>query len=382
LQREMDSFFREVNQDGFNIRKVTKGAFSKSRKNLKPEAFLELNDLVCGDFYENAPYLAYNGHRVLAIDGSTLALPNHPETKAEFGSHKFGPKADNEKSMARVSLLFDPANYMTVDAQLGSFDTSEKDLMLRHLDKVKPGDLLLMDRGYPSLFLFALLGARGIHFCVRMKDYWWKEVADFADREADQKEVVFTLSAKQLKEYKGQYPELPSSVHCRLVKVKLKDGNEEILCTSLLDQEVYPLDHFEEIYHWRWGEEEGYKMYKSRIGIEAFTGKTPVAIKQDIYAKVFMMSYCAAYAFPIAEKVKKEYAQSATRKHPQKINRTNAVANFRNIIVSLLLINKIDESTKAFDDNVFRTREIIRPNRKLPRNHKPKRSYYMNYKEL
>jgi hypothetical protein len=239
-----------------------------------------------------------------------------------------------------------------------------------------------MDRGYPSLFLFALLQAKGIQFCVRMKDYWWKEVADFASREADQKEVVFTLSAKQLKEYEGQYPELPSSVRCRLVKVKLEDGKEEILCTSLLDQEVYPLDHFAEIYHWRWGEEEGYKMYKSRIGIEAFTGKTPVAIKQDIYAKVFMMSYCAAYAFPIEEKVKKEYAKSATRQHPQKINRTNAVANFRKIIVSLLLINKIDESTKAFDDNVFRTREIIRPNRKLPRNHKPKRSYYMNYKEL
>jgi hypothetical protein len=126
LQREMDSFFKEVNQDEFNIRQVTKGAFSKSRRHLKPEAFLELNDLVCDDFYENAPYMAYKGHRVLAIDGSTLALPSHPETKAEFGSQKFGPKADSEKSMARISLLFDPANYMTVDAQLGSFDTRKR----------------------------------------------------------------------------------------------------------------------------------------------------------------------------------------------------------------------------------------------------------------
>ena len=382
LQREMDSFFKDVHQEDFNIRKVTKGAFSKSRKNLRPEAFLELNDLVCEDFYENAPFLAYNNHRVFAIDGSTLVLPSHPDTKAEFGTHKFGPNASSEKSIARVSLLFDPANYMTVDVQLGSFNTSEKQLMLGHLDKLKPGDLLLMDRGYPSLFLFALLQSRGVHFCVRMKDYWWKEVADFADREAEQKEVVFTLSAKQLQEHGTQYPDLPSSVRCRLVKVKLEDGSEEILCTSLLDQELYPIEHFQDIYHWRWGVEEGYKMYKSRIGIEAFTGKTPVAVKQDIYAKVFMMSYCAAYAFPIEERVKKEYTQSANRKHPQKINRTNAVSYFKNIMVAILLLHKVDECTKAFDDNVFATREIIRPHRKLPRSQKPKRQYYMNYKDL
>lgn len=382
MQREMDSFFKEAHQTEFSLRKITKGGFSKSRRQLNPEAFLELNDVVCNDFYEKAPYLAYNGHRVLAIDGSTAVLPNHPETKSEFGSHRFGPKGDAEKSMARISLLFDPANQMTLDAQIGPFNMSEKDLMFRHLDKVKPGDLLLMDRGYPSLCLFSLLQGRGIHFCIRMKEYWWKEVADFAAREAKQKEVVFTVPAKQLKEHQGQYPELLPSVRCRLVKVELEDGKEEILCTSLLDIETYPLEDFKELYHMRWGEEEVYKMYKCRVRIEAFTGKTPIAVKQDVFAKVFMMSYCAAYAFPIDEKVKKEYKASKTRKHPQKINRTNAVAFFRKIIVSILLLKKIDESTKAFDDNVFATREIIRPNRKQPRNHKPKRPYHMNYKDL
>lgn len=46
LQREMDSFFRETENEEFSIRRITKGGFSKSRRNLAPEAFMELNDIV------------------------------------------------------------------------------------------------------------------------------------------------------------------------------------------------------------------------------------------------------------------------------------------------------------------------------------------------
>ena len=41
LQWEMDSFLRETEDAEFNIRQVTKSAFSQARKNLSPEAFLD-----------------------------------------------------------------------------------------------------------------------------------------------------------------------------------------------------------------------------------------------------------------------------------------------------------------------------------------------------
>lgn len=46
LQRELDSFYKEGNESDFNIRHVTKGAFSQARAKLKPEAFIELNNNV------------------------------------------------------------------------------------------------------------------------------------------------------------------------------------------------------------------------------------------------------------------------------------------------------------------------------------------------
>mgnify|MGYP001034219440 CR=1 FL=1 len=45
---------------------------------------------------------------------------------------------------------------------------------------------------------------------------------------------------------------------------------------SLLDKEKYPHEHFADLYHLRWNEEEGYKLYKCRCHLEAFSGKTSV----------------------------------------------------------------------------------------------------------
>ena len=378
----MDKFLRQAHGTEFTIRGITKSAFSQSRKQLKPEAFLELNDLVCREFYEGAPYVGYNNHRVLAIDGSRLLLPNSEDIAKEFGTVGYGPNADVQRSLATVSLLYDVGNYLTLDAQVADKDGSEKSLLYKHLEKVEPGDLLLMDRGYPSKALFSILSSKGIEFCVRMKENWWLPVNSFAQSDALDMEVVFELSDKDMKEYGNRYAGMEQKVKCRLVKVLLDNGVTEILCTSLLDTQQYPLADFKEIYHLRWGIEEGYKMFKSRIDIEAFTGKSVVSVKQDIYAKTMMMSLCAAFAFPIDQKVKAEYAANKELKHPQKINRTTAYANTKAVAISMFLKNKIKEGIAAFDDIVYKSREIVRPNRTNPRKHKPKRQHHMNYKQV
>ena len=81
LQREMDSFLRETEDAEFNIRQVTKSAFSQARKNVSPEAFLELNEVVVEDFYQTESFLGYKNHRLLAVDGSFLNLPDHPSMR-------------------------------------------------------------------------------------------------------------------------------------------------------------------------------------------------------------------------------------------------------------------------------------------------------------
>ncbi|MDK2788043.1 MAG: hypothetical protein PWP07_1268 [Epulopiscium sp.] len=171
-------------------------------------------------------------------------------------------------------------------------------------------------------------------------------------------------------------------IKCRLVSIALPGGEKEILCTSLMDSRKFPVEDLAELYHFRWNEEEGYKLFKARMETENFWGKTALVVKQDFFAKVFIMSLCADLAFPIEKKVKKEYEKEKALKHQQKINRTNALFMTREICIGLFLKKLIKKTLKAFDKIVKNTREIIRPHRKYERKQHPKKLYHMNHKRL
>ena len=98
-----------------------------------------------------------------------------------------------------------------------------------------------------------------------------------------------------------------------------------------------------------------------------------------------MMTLCAALSFPIEEKVRAESLQEKKnneRKHEKKINRTSALGMFYDIAVGIFIKKDFKNALKAFDDIMVNTCEIIRPGRANPRNHKPKKVYYMNKKKL
>ena len=94
------------------------------------------------------------------------------------------------------------------------------------------------------------------------------------------------------------------------------------------------------------------------------------------------MTLAAAYAFPIEEKVREEYKADKERKYDQKINRTNALSMTRNILIGVFLKKQFQKAIEAFDDNVSKTREIIRPGRSVERKPRTKKLYSMNYKPL
>jgi hypothetical protein len=58
-------------------------------------------------------------------------LPNHPTIIEEFDTHGFGPNGDSARSIALVSMLYDVLNLTTIDAQIGPYTSSERDLLKR-----------------------------------------------------------------------------------------------------------------------------------------------------------------------------------------------------------------------------------------------------------
>jgi hypothetical protein len=372
LQDELDEFFNLSRGEAVATPVVTKSAFSQARQKLKAEAFIELNQVQVDYFYAHFPYQTWHGFRLLAVDGSTVQLPTSAEIINHFGLWHTAP-------VARVSQLFDVLNEVTVEALIGPKAVGEREVAARHFEQVRPGDLILLDRGYPAFWLFVLLRQQGADFCARMPAGVWGEVDRFLA--AGLNDQIVDLSPCPTAVADCQARHLPTAaLKVRLVRIELDSGEVEVLVTSLLDRAQYPLSVFKDLYHHRWPVEENYKVMKYRVEVENWSGKSKLAIYQDFHAKVFTTNLTAMLAHPAQTVVKQ---QSQTKKYDYQVNFTQALSKMKDTVVRLFQQPVISTLLDRLWQAMTHLIEPIRPNRKYPRKKsiKPKR-FAMTYKPI
>lgn len=372
----MDNFFKILHHKELPENVVSKSAFSQARKKLGHQAFEELNHDQVNFFYSNFDYEKWHGYRLIAIDGSTCRLPYSKKIVGEFGV------ADTSETgtpiiLARLSQAYDMLNHIVVDACMDTYLTSEHELAERHIKFLKKRDLLLYDRNYASFWMFTLLLSKGMHFCARLKVGSWKlakELAASGENEIIAEIYASKASKRKCKELGLKY----KPIKLRFVCIELDTGEKEVLVTDLLDKIEY--EEFERLYHQRWFVEESYKHLKSRTQIETFSGKSPLAVKQDFHAKIFTGNLTAILAFPAHDKIEK---QTEGRKAAYQLNFTQALSKMKDSVILLFTRpgGKVKEYLfhllKLFCANI----EIVRPNRKNPHNfRKSKRIYPIAYK--
>lgn len=352
----------------------TKSAFSQARAKLSDQTFVQLNKQSCDIFYSQAAYRKWKGFRILGIDGSTLQLPNHESILDMFGQHGFGPKADAFKSMARISYLYDVYNGLVIDAQMEGFSTSETALCWQHLPYCQPGDLLLFDRYYASYPLIFTLLQKGVEFCFRMKEDWWNVVEGFSSGKKMEDIVLLTLPEK----YREQYPHLPQQATVRLLKKRGKNGEVQIFCTSLLDDETYSRKSIINLYHERWNIEEAYKFIKTRLDVEDWSGKTALSVLQDFFAKTLLITLCNIMCFNVKPKANPK----KTTKRPVIINRTYAMHQLKKYLFGWCATGTDSKQIESFRKEVQSKPEFSRKGQAFPRNRKPFLKFAMNYKSV
>ena len=289
-------------------------------------------------------------------------LPNVEEICQHFGV--WHPAAGGECPKARVSQLFDVLNHVTIHALIEPKEEGERALAQKHIKHLQPGDLFLMDRGYPAFWLFRSILTQNADFCARMDlSKPWLVVKEFVATGLS--EQIVTVSPGY--EAKKMCKELGLSTDpltLRLVRVELSTGEVEVLITSLLDMQLIPHDQFSDLYHNRWPVEEDYKVIKSRIEVENWSGKTVLAIYQDFHAKVFTKNLTAILTHPAQAVVAHE---TATRMYTYQVNMTNALSKMKDAVVCLLSRLHIHDILQALWTQFTSTIEPIRPNRSVPR---------------
>ncbi len=361
-QQELDNTFKIINDEKNASQYVSKAAFTKARKKLSHAAFIDLNRQVVSDFYLQNTIKKWRGFRLCAIDGSQFRLPNESNIINEFGLHK---SQANQKpcSMGLSSMYYDVLNEMVIDASLNPLRTSERELAYQHLAHADENDLVLLDRGYPAFWLYVALQAKGMHFCMRAKDKLEKIFRQFKqDGDSDRiVEIIPSKAAIKICVEKG----LPTKpIKLRLIRVSL-ENETEILITNLLDEEKYPASIFKNLYHLRWGIEEGYKRQKHWLEIENFSGKSSLSVKQDYYAKLVTLNLTAILVHESQKYVDKKYK---TRRLNYKVNFAQALSKMKDTVIHLLLNVDLKNKINNLLNYIANTVEAVRRNRKFTRN--------------
>ena len=329
IQSELSRFFQIIDDSPVAINSVTTAAFCKARKKFSYTAFKALNTDLIDTFYKSPHVRKWNGHRLLAVDGSVTSLPNTPELLEHFGK----ARSHSTKPAVRLSQLYDIQNKLTIDLQIDPHTTGERAQAVKHLDYTDKDDLIIYDRGYPAVWFYALHQVKNVNFCARVTLDSSKILKSFL-RSGKNEAIVFLPCLYKSLEYCLSEGLPTSPLKIRLIRIALPSGQTEILMTSLFDKEIYPYEIFKDLYHQRWGVEEDYKIMKSRLTIENFSGVSVEAVMQDIHAKVLTKNIAAVAIFE-ADKVKDEKYKH--RKHQYKINFTYTLSQLKDNIVRFLL---------------------------------------------
>ena len=334
LQIEVNTFFKHVLGESVGVKRQS---LSDAREKILDSAFMEIYELSAAnalaladaDLYSGGSLTSRTGYRVSAVDGSLVRLENSEELAREYGSST----PCEGQIFARVSVVYDVLNDFVSDAEIQPFSVGERKMASNHIDRLlskdKHRNLFVMDRGYWSPELTAKIHGSGNKFLFRIQKTTSKTVRNDMNSSG-----VFKVK------YGGV------TYKFRFFKFILPSGELEILATNLSYGEASD-ENLAELYCLRWGIESKYKLLKSLLKLEAFTGKSRLIVRQDFFATVYLCNILS-FACMASDEIIVRNNINKRFKNVHVTNRAVAISLLKDEFVKII----IDDSPKR------RTRKI------------------------
>jgi len=322
----------------------SKQAYSKARMKLRHEGYISLNDILLEEYYQR-DYRTYKGHRLLGVDGSKIELPHGDLIEQEFGKINHDSSAING---AKAIVVYDLLNELLIDSELSKYNVSERAIALEQFERIKVSgkqmkDIVIADRGFPSLEVFVKLMELGYDFLIRYTgQQFLKETLPLVESSESELEIEISLTEGYARQNNLAIKKLleegaPEKIKLRIVKIELSDGKSEYLITSLLSRDEHKIDDFNYLYNLRWNEEVFFNFQKNVVEIEKFSGKTVESIKQDYYSRIFVGSLHALIIEDAQAEIDTEISRDEKLKYSQyKINKTMSFGLLRGSLEELI----------------------------------------------
>lgn len=365
ISLEIEEFFQVIGKPELSC---TKSAFTQQRSKLSFQFFSALNaKLLEENHLQNSKsFKRWKGFILCGVDGSTINLVDKPDIREFFGTQS---NNHTDYPQGRIMCIYDVLNHVTVACDLFPITISEQEIIKHWVEITTSEYLLLYDRGFPSYVNFFLHDQqeKPVHYVMRAKPDMSKTVAAFAN--SKKRDAVLTLKAnnKNVNELHrlGYKIKKGMELKVRAIKVKLKNGETEILLTNLFDRLAYPTSIFKDLYFKRWGIETNYDVQKNCMQLECFSGTKVNSILQEFYASVFICNLQSILANSCYKKLQRK---TEHRKHEYKTNKNLAIGLMKNKVPLLLLHPSPQKILEQLLHQQLKFHEPVRPNRSYPRN--------------
>ena len=252
--------------------------------------------------------LAWRGHRLWHLDGSSFSMPDTPELQKQFGQPA-AQKPGCGFPVAHILCLFDARTGLVRQCLVNPQRTHDMAPVAGIHPALAKGDVLVADRAFESFAHLALLTSRGIHAVMGMHQ---KRKADFVRKErrtgkrrqrverqrirrcGARDQVVRWTKPKQRPGWmsKEAYAALPQTLEVREIKreVRLASGWRTIvLVTTLLDEKAYPALEIMALLKERWQIEVNLRHLKSTMHMDILRSQSVEGVKKELL--MFLIVY-------------------------------------------------------------------------------------------
>lgn len=281
---------------------VTEEAFAQARKRMPLLFWTTLIGLLTERFEaEHARLVRWKQFRLLALDGSSIRLPQWKRLRDHFGAAKNGKSKGTVQ--ARMVMLQLPLVRLPWRYELCPIDEGERTIATRLLRDVRRNDLVLMDQGFWSYGLFHQVQDARAFFAVRQ----YPGVTMKTLRRLGVKDRLVRWNKPTGPRWRGL--NLPESIALRVIDYQIKGFRPSAIVTNVLDPKQIsreewvrmatesesgrPLDRRVRLrmglYHRRWEIETTFHELKVAQGLQrSLRSRTPESIRYEVASHVVL----------------------------------------------------------------------------------------------
>jgi hypothetical protein len=276
---------------------LSEEAFAQARQKMPLEFWIRLVMLLGARFeQQHGDWVRWKSFRLLALDGTTIDLPDWKALEDHFGRARNG--WSKGKVQARMVMLQLPLARVPWRYTLGPLRQGEPTLADPLLQQLLPNDLVLMDQGFWSYGLFWTVQDRRAFFAIRLRS----QIRMKTLQSLGPKDRLVRWNRPNSPRWRNSG--LPEHIKLRVIRYQMRGFRPSAIVTNVRNARLVSRDDWVRLasqtepgderlgvglYHRRWEIETTFQELKVVQGMEgSLRSRTPAGIHYEVAGHVLL----------------------------------------------------------------------------------------------